>query len=116
VKGLFGSMLVLFPFVASAGELPNTASSLLRQACSGCHDKETSEGGLDLTALSFDLNTRAVRERWVRIHDRIEKGEMPPRADDLPKGSRTSLVKSLQGEIYNADLADSPAQRAADWS
>jgi hypothetical protein len=106
VKGLFGSMLVLFPFVASAGELPNTASSLLRQACFGCHDKETSEGGLDLTALSFDLNNRAVRERWVRIHDRIEKGEMPPQADDLPKDSRTSLVKSLQGEIHNADLAD----------
>jgi mono/diheme cytochrome c family protein len=106
VKWLFASMLVLFSFVASAGELPNTASSLLRQACFGCHDKETSEGGLDLTALSFDLNNRAVRERWVRIHDRIEKGEMPPQADDLPQDSRTSLVKSLQGEIHNADLAD----------
>jgi hypothetical protein len=106
VKGFFASMLVLFPFVASAGELPNTASSLLRQACFGCHDKETSEGGLDLTALSFDLNNRAVRERWVRIHDRVEKGEMPPQADDLPKESRASLVKSLQGAIYEADLAD----------
>jgi hypothetical protein len=99
-------MLMLFPFVASAGELPNTASSLLRQACFGCHDKATSEGGLDLTALSFDLNNREVRERWVRIHDRIEKGEMPPQSDDLPKDSRTSLLKSLQGAIHNADLAD----------
>lgn len=106
MKGLFGSMLVLFPFVASAGELPNTASSLLRQACFGCHDKATSEGGLDLTALSFDLNNREVRERWVRIHDRIEKGEMPPQSNDLPKDSRTSLLKSLQGAIHNADLAD----------
>ena len=106
MKGLFGSMLVLFPFVACAGEPPNTASPLLRQACFGCHDKQTSEGGLDLTALSFDLSNRAVRERWVRIHDRIEKGEMPPRADDLPRDSRALLVKSLQGEIRNADLAD----------
>lgn len=106
MKGLFGFVVILIPLVASAGELPNTASSLLRQACSGCHDKESSEGGLDLTALSFDLNNRAVRERWVRIHDRIEKGEMPPQTDDLPKDSRTSLVKSLQGAIYEADLAD----------
>jgi len=106
VKALFGSMLVLFPFVASAGELPNTASSLLRQACFGCHDRATSEGGLDLTALSFDMNNREVRERWVRIHDRIEKGEMPPQSDDLPKDSRTSLLKSLQGAIHNADMAD----------
>ena len=106
MKGLFGFVVILLPLVASAGELPNTASSLLRQACSGCHDKETREGGLDLTALSFDLNNRAVRERWVRIHDRIENGEMPPQADDLSKESRASLVKSLQEVIYEADLAD----------
>lgn len=106
MKGLFGSVVMLIPLVAGAGELPNTASSLLRQACIGCHDRETSEGGLDLTALPFDLNDRAVRERWVRIHDRIEKGEMPPQADDLPKESRASLVKSLQGAIYESDLAD----------
>lgn len=103
---LFRSVVMLFPLVASAEELPTAASSLLRQVCFGCHDKETSEGGLDLSALSFDLNNRPVRERWVRIHDRIEKGEMPPQADDLPGDSRTSLVKSLQGEIHKADLAD----------
>jgi hypothetical protein len=97
---------MILPLVASAGELPNSASLLLRKACFGCHDAETSEAGLDLTALSFDLNNRAMRERWVRIHDRIEKGEMPPQADDLPKDSRTSLVKLLQGAIHNADLAD----------
>lgn len=106
MKNLFGSVVVLIPLVAGAGELPKTASSLLRQSCFACHDKETSEGGLDLTALSFDLNDRAVRERWVRIHDRVERGEMPPQADDLPGESRTSLVKSLQGAIYDADLAD----------
>lgn len=60
MKGLFGSVVILIPLVASAGELPNTASSLLRPACFGCHDNETSEGGLDLTALSFDLNNRTV--------------------------------------------------------
>ncbi len=103
---LFGSVFVLIPLVAIAEELPNTDSSLLRHSCFGCHDKETSAGGLDPTALSFDSHNRVVRERWVRIYDRIEKGEMPPQADDLPKDSRTSLVKSLQGAIYEADLAD----------
>lgn len=106
MRWLLPCVVILLPLVASAGELPNSASLLLRKACFGCHDKETSEAGLDLTALSFDLNDRAVRERWVRIHDRIEKGEMPPQADVLPKDSRTSLVKSLQGAIHNADLAD----------
>ncbi len=89
-----------------ASEPPSTISSLFAQSCLDCHNKETNEGGLDLTALSFELNNRAVRERWVRIHDRVEKGEMPPQADDLPKESRTSLVKSLKSAIHDADLAD----------
>ncbi len=89
-----------------AAETPPSASSQLKQSCFGCHDKETAESGLDLTALSFDLNDRTVRERWVRIHDRVEKGEMPPQADNLPKDSRAVLVKSLKQVIHETDLAD----------
>ena len=47
-----------------------------------------------------------MREQWVRIHDRIESGEMPPQADSLPKDSRATLVRSLREAIYEADLAD----------
>ncbi len=94
------------PFLASAGEPSPTISSLLKQSCLECHDTETNEGGLDLTALRFGLTDRAVREQWVRIHDRIERGEMPPQADGLPKDSRATLVKSLREAIYEADLAD----------
>ncbi len=94
------------PFLASAGEPSPTISSLLKQSCLECHNTETNEGGLDLTALRFGLTDRAVREQWVRIHDRIERGEMPPQADGLPKDSRATLVKSLREAIYEADLAD----------
>ena len=100
------SVVMLIPLVAVAAELPTETSALLKQTCSGCHDQKSSVGGLDLTALSFDLSNRSVRDRWVRIHDRIEKGEMPPQSDDLPKDSRAALVKSLQKEIQEADLAD----------
>ncbi|QDU25009.1 hypothetical protein ETAA8_00700 [Anatilimnocola aggregata] len=94
------------PLFACASEPPPSASLLLKHSCFGCHDKETTEGGLDLTVLSFELSNRAVRDRWVRIHDRIGKGEMPPNADDLPKDSRAVLVKSLKVAIHDADLAD----------
>jgi hypothetical protein len=106
LKSLLSAVVALIPLVASAGELPPTAALQLEQSCFGCHDSETSEGGLDLTSLSFELSDRAVRERWVRIHDRIEKGEMPPQADDLPKDLRAAVVKSLQEAIHTADLAD----------
>jgi hypothetical protein len=61
---------------------------------------------LDLTALTFELSDRAVRERWIRIHDRVENGEMPPQADDLSKESREELVNSLRSAIHDSDLAD----------
>ena len=94
------------PLFAGASELPPSASLMLKQTCFECHNKETTEGGLDLTALSFELSDRAMRERWVRIHDRIEKGEMPPKPEDLPQVRRGELVKQLTGAIHDADLAD----------
>ena len=101
--------LIAWPQLIGASEPPSTISSLLEQSCLDCHSKETSEGGLDLTALSFELNNRAVRDRWVRIYDRIDRGEMPPQTDDLPKESRASLVKLLKSAIRDADMADRTA-------
>ncbi|MGV3608906.1 MAG: DUF1592 domain-containing protein [Planctomycetaceae bacterium] len=92
--------------VASADDLPAPTLLLLKQACGDCHGPETAEGGLDISALSLELSTSAVRERWIRIHDRIEKGEMPPKESDLPKASRDTLVTSLQKVLHAADLAD----------
>jgi hypothetical protein len=60
---------------------------------------------LIFTALAFELNDRAVRERWARSHDRIERGEMPPLADDRAKESRSAPEESLKGTIHDADPA-----------
>ena len=78
----------------------------IEQSCIECHDKETTKGGLDLTALKFDLTDHATRERWIRIHDRVEKGEMPPKAEDLPAEQRSALVKSLASSIHAVDHAE----------
>ncbi len=52
--------------------------------CISCHDGETKKGGLDLTALSFEPSRPDNFARWVRVHDRIESGEMPPRSRKRP--------------------------------
>jgi mono/diheme cytochrome c family protein len=91
---------------AAVAPIPAQIASLLRQNCAKCHDKDTRSGGLDLTALSFDLADRAIREQWIRIHDRVEKGEMPPKAADLPDARRAELVKLLNARIHAADLAE----------
>ena len=106
MRWLFGFLIATMPLVVKATELPASAQRLLKQACQECHNQETAEGGLDLAATPVDMDDRTVRDRWVRIYDRIEKREMPPRPDDLPPDTRVSLVKLLQAAIYEADLAD----------
>ena len=102
--------VLVMPLMAIASEPPVPALELLKRSCFDCHNKEISEGGLDLSALPFTLSDRVVRERWVRIHDRIEKGEMPPQGEELSQESRAVLVKSLQVAIHAADLAEIRAE------
>jgi hypothetical protein len=83
-----------------------TVPPQIEQSCIECHDKETAKGSLDLTALKFDLADFATRQRWIRIHDRVEKGEMPPKAEDLPAEQRAALVKSLSSSIHAVDHAE----------
>jgi len=68
-----------------------------------CHDKDTAKGGLDLTKLPQDLHDRSLRERWIRIHDRIEKGEMPPKKSALDEQDRAGMVRLLGGLIFKID-------------
>lgn len=107
IVGMASFVLVMAsPLILFANELPASVSLLLQQSCFECHNQDTAEGGLDLTSLSFEWNDRVVRERWVRAHDRIENGEMPPQPSVLPIESRKALVTLLRKAIHDADVAE----------
>ncbi|MBN8418820.1 MAG: DUF1592 domain-containing protein [Verrucomicrobia bacterium] len=97
---------ILSLLLAQAQAHAQSAPPQIEQSCLECHDQDTTKGSLDLTALPFDLTNPATRERWIRIYDRVEKGEMPPKPEDLAPPDRAALVKSLSTSIYNADHAD----------
>lgn len=80
--------------------------ALIEQSCLECHDGDTKKGGLDLTALKFDLADHSTRQRWIRIHDRVQKGEMPPKAEDLAKDQRDAWVRALASAIDDEDRAE----------
>ncbi|MDA8745294.1 DUF1592 domain-containing protein [Rubripirellula amarantea] len=67
---------------SSATQPPAITMRLVERSCIGCHEGPDGEGGLDLTALSTDLSDPNVAMAWVRIHDRVKDGEMPPPDDD----------------------------------
>jgi len=71
--------------VVAGGMIPSAHSaddamawrSFIDHHCVSCHDSETKKSGLDLTQAA-DLSQPEQMARWVRVHDRVAKGEMPP--------------------------------------
>jgi hypothetical protein len=86
--------------------MPPAVEAVLGKSCVACHAGKTAKGGLDLTALPFALDDRATRERWIRIHDRVERREMPPKGMELAAAARAALLDELRAALHRADLAD----------
>ena len=90
----------------TAAEQPNLIRTIVTRICAECHSGASAEGKLDLASLAFQLDDRAVRERWILIHDRVKAGEMPPDAATLSVEERASFVEELSHAIAQADRAD----------
>jgi Protein of unknown function (DUF1592)/Protein of unknown function (DUF1588)/Protein of unknown function (DUF1587)/Protein of unknown function (DUF1585)/Protein of unknown function (DUF1595)/Planctomycete cytochrome C len=86
--------------------LPTAASPFFEQHCIECHDAETKKGGLDLTALGTKLDAPSKLATWVKIHDRVRDGEMPPAEQERPAGADVAaFLGPLAGELRAADAA-----------
>ena len=81
-------------------------ASFFAQHCTECHDAETKKGNLDLTSLRPDFAEAENFARWVKVHDRIESGEMPPPKKARPKPTEVQAVtKSLTATLVAAEKA-----------
>ncbi|MEI6713217.1 MAG: DUF1592 domain-containing protein [Verrucomicrobiota bacterium] len=76
----------------------------LEEHCVECHDSSTKKGGLNLEALQFDSLDRKQFETWVRIHDRIANGEMPPKKQERPpEADRAKILRVLDEKLHSTD-------------
>ena len=72
--------------------------------CISCHNADAKEGNLNLDALAFDMSNADNFTRWVKLHDRIESGEMPPKKSKRPEAAETSAaLKSLAQMLIVAE-------------
>ena len=69
---------------AGIADLPVPARTFLEARCLECHDSDTKKGDLDLSTLKTDFTSAENLAQWVKIHDRIESGEMPPKKKERP--------------------------------
>ena len=71
--------------------------AFMEQHCYGCHDTETKKGDLDLTALTMDA---AHLDEWIKVHDAVERGEMPPKKKKQPSAAeRDTFVSELDAQL-----------------
>jgi hypothetical protein len=74
--------------------------------CYACHSGQKPEAGLDLATFSRDLGDPASVAMFVRIHDRIAAGEMPPADEERPGAAEIDTVTRLLDErLLAADRA-----------
>ncbi len=71
--------LATAPVVMGAAAFPDSdALAFTDRHCSTCHNDVDKEGGLDLTSLQYSPNDPVNFQTWVKVHDRVQSGDMPP--------------------------------------
>lgn len=106
-------VVVILLWCVSLGQLQaDQPASFFKAHCLECHDAAGKQGGLDLSALATDLASAEVFARWVKIHDRIESGEMPPKGQARPgDADKAEVLASLKTTLIQAEqkkLQDQP--------
>ena len=80
---------------------------LYNASCISCHSNSDLTP-LNLKTLSRDLADGRAFQTWIRIYDRVTKGEMPPR--DGPKAS-DEIVETAMNSLKQALMKKSIASR-----
>lgn len=103
---LLSTPLVLALVLATAAAVLPEVSPFLEQHCAECHDGEKKKGGLDLDALSRKLDDAEAFATWVKIHDRVRDGEMPPPKKPRPEvKDALAFLGTLAPDLTAADAA-----------
>ena len=71
------------------------ADAFIQKSCAACHNASAHSGGLDLTKLAFEPANPDNFAIWVKIHDRVSAGEMPPAA--MPRPGAESVTQFVKG-------------------
>lgn len=104
-------VLCLVPAALAAGNPPDVVSSFLTTHCVDCHSGDSAEGGLDLQTIEFDLNDSELTSHWVRIHDRVRAGEMPPQDATFATPSETATFIKQMGSWIRSEQSTRQQQQ-----
>jgi hypothetical protein len=89
---------------AAGSAAPDQA--FLEQHCTRCHNEANTKGRLDLSSLAFTPNDSANLAVWIKVHDRVKAGEMPPANRPRPDVARQNMfIDGLARSIVESERA-----------
>lgn len=105
--------LLFTPFLASlaplhAADAPQARLDekhrvFFKDYCVECHNEKKQKGKLRLDDISFTLDSVENADRWQKILNQINSGEMPPEDSKQPeKGAKTDFLDSLSRTLVTA--------------
>jgi hypothetical protein len=76
--------------------IPAAPRAILERYCLDCHDDATAKARFSLESLATGWTDRRLLERWVSVHDRLSRHEMPPEGKPQPpEGDRNTVLAWL---------------------
>lgn len=101
---------------ATTPALSAAAQSFLKQNCVVCHNKANASGGLNLTATPFRPEETANFNLWVKVHDRVSAGEMPPKTAAQPApAAKQSFLAALSRPLLASDAERVKREGRSTW-
>jgi hypothetical protein len=96
---------------ATARPTPSRLRGFLEEHCLDCHDGPDAKGKLDLARLPLALDQAKSFATWVKVHDRVAAGEMPPgKRDRPPRAEVVAFLGALGEPLVAADQAREAAE------
>ena len=90
--------------VRGASALEAEIANFTDRYCSSCHNDVDKEGGLDLTTLAMVPGDVGNFSTWVKVHDRVQNGEMPPKEKKRPEArDAAAFLKQLSSGLVSQE-------------
>ena len=101
-----GSLWLLALSAATAAPAPATVPdrhTLLKEYCQGCHGPEKQKGKFRVDELPLAIETLRDAERWQKVLNQMNSGEMPPEEEKQPpKELKADLLEDLANTMVSA--------------
>jgi hypothetical protein len=88
---------------ADEAVVPEKHRQFFETYCTECHDADKQKGKLRLDNVSLKLDSVESAERWQKILNQVNSGEMPPEDSKQPeKGAKTEFLDSVANTLVVA--------------